>query len=105
MIARYWSATTTKPAEEYRRHFQQTVVSNLEALDGFGGCYLLESQVDGATRFVAITLWESTEHIAAFAGTDITRAHVEPEGQAALTEFDAEAINYAVSVISLATAE
>lgn len=99
MIARYWSATTTKPAEQYRQHFQHTVVANLEALDGFRGCYLLETPAGDATRFVAITLWESAEHIAAFAGADITRAHVEPEGQAALTEFDAEAINYAVSVV------
>jgi heme-degrading monooxygenase HmoA len=100
MIARYWSATATSP-DRYRRHFQQTVVPNLEALSGFRGCYLLEHASAGdGTKFVAVTLWESAEHIKAFAGDDITHAHVEPEGQAALSEFDREAVNFTVSVHS-----
>ncbi|HEY3686804.1 MAG TPA: antibiotic biosynthesis monooxygenase [Streptosporangiaceae bacterium] len=99
MIARYWSATTTKPPEEYRRHFTETVVPNLTSLPGFEGCYLLESdQPPGETRFVTITLWQSTAAIEAFAGPDITRSHVEPEGQAALTQFDRTAVNFTVSV-------
>jgi heme-degrading monooxygenase HmoA len=74
-------------------------VPNLERLSGFEGCYLLEAeQRAGETQFVAITLWESTEAIAAFAGEDITRSHVEPEGQDALSAFDPTAINYAVTV-------
>lgn len=99
MIARYWSASTTQPAEEYRRHFAEVVVPNLEALAGFEGAYLLESEVGtGQTRFVALTLWASRDAIRAFAGDDITRSHVEPEGQAALTDFDRDATNFTVSV-------
>jgi heme-degrading monooxygenase HmoA len=101
MIARYWSATTANSPDRYRQHFQETVVPNLEALAGFRGCYLLEhASAEHGTKFVAVTLWESADHIKAFAGDDITRAHVEPEGQDALTDFDREAVNFTVSVHS-----
>jgi heme-degrading monooxygenase HmoA len=102
MIARYWSAIAAESPDQYRQHFQNTVVPNLESLAGFRGCYLLEhTTVEYGTKFVAVTLWESADDIKAFAGNDITHAHVEPEGQAALTNFDREATNFTVSVASL----
>jgi heme-degrading monooxygenase HmoA len=98
MIARCWSATAEN-ASAYRDHFTSTVVPNLQALDGFAGCYLLERPgPDGGVALTAVTLWESEEHIRAFAGDEISRAHVVPEGQAALTDFDREVVHHTVSV-------
>lgn len=98
MIARTWSATTTQDPTRYRGHFREDVVPRLETIAGFRGCYLLEDVVDGGTRFTAFTLWESEEHVRAFAGDDVRRAHVEPEGRAALTEFDEWVRHYEVTV-------
>lgn len=99
MIARYWTARTTKAPEEYRNHFTRVVVPNLQSVPGFQGCLLMEDAAQPAeARFVALTLWSSEDDITAFAGNDITRAHVEPEGQAALDEFDRAVQHYTVSV-------
>ena len=98
MIARTWrgSATQSK-ADAYERHFKDRVAPALGAIAGHRGAYLLRREVGGRTEFLAVTLWESRGAIQAFAGSDIDKAHVEPEARAVLDEFDDFAAHYEVA--------
>ena len=66
------------------------------ASPGHRGAYLLRRDVDGGAEFLAVTLWESRQSIAAFAGNDIDKAVVEPEARALLCHFDDFATHYEV---------
>lgn len=97
MIARTWRGrATAAKAGDYERHFTGTVLTNLRAIPGHRGAWLLRREVDGGVEFVAVTLWDSIDTIKAFAGADPEAAHVEPEGRAALSGFDAFARNYEI---------
>src|SRR6201996_574889 len=97
MIARTWRArATVAKAPLYAKHFTETVVPQLKTLPGHRGAYLLRRELDSGIEFVALTLWESRASIEAFAGKDISRSHVEPEGKAALESFDDFADHYEV---------
>ncbi|MEZ2127865.1 MULTISPECIES: antibiotic biosynthesis monooxygenase [unclassified Sinorhizobium] len=97
MIARTWHArATTEKADEYSRHFTTKVVQNLKNIAGSKGAYLMRRVVNGEVEFVAVTLWDSIEAIKTFSGDDPEVAHVEPEGQAALSTFDEFARNYEI---------
>lgn len=101
MIARTWHARAVlEKAAAYADHFTDTVVPALKSLTGHRGAFLLRREVDGRIEFLAMTLWESHASIEAFAGKDISRAHVEPEGRAALSSFDDFADHYDVAFMS-----
>ena len=101
MIARTWHAQASPDkADDYAAHFTGTVAPALKRLAGNRGAFLLRREVEGRVEFVAFTLWESRASIEAFAGKDISRAHVEPEGRAALSSFDDFADHYDVAFTS-----
>jgi len=56
----------------------------------------LRRKTDMGVEFLAVTLWDSIETIRKFSGPDPEVAHIEPEGRAALTEFDEFARNYEI---------
>jgi hypothetical protein len=97
MIARTWrgSATAAK-ANDYFRHFKTEVIPNLKRIAGHKGAYLLRREGGAGVEFLAVTLWDSLETIRKFSGPDPDVAHIEPEGRAALTEFDDFARNYEI---------
>ncbi|MBV8394550.1 MAG: antibiotic biosynthesis monooxygenase [Alphaproteobacteria bacterium] len=98
MIARTWRArATAAKAPAYVKHFTEAVAPHLKELAGHKGAWLLQREAGGGVEFVAITLWESRKVIEAFAGENIGRSHVEPEGQAALESFDHFADHYEVA--------
>ena len=102
MIARTWRAQAApEKADDYAAHFTSSVVPSLRSLAGHRGALLLRREVDGKIEFQAVTLWESRTAIEAFAGKDISRAHVEPEGRAALSSFDDFADHYDVAFTSV----
>lgn len=102
MIARTWGGRATAAnAGAYARHFENNVLPELKRLAGHRGAYLLRRESGGKVEFTAVTFWESRDSIKAFAGDDISKAHVEPEGRAALTDFDAQADHYEVVVSSV----
>jgi heme-degrading monooxygenase HmoA len=102
MIARLWrgSAADAAKADAYARHFTNTVSSELKELSGHRGAWLLRREVGARTEFIALTLWESRRSIEAFTGPDISKSIVEPEGRAALQEFDDFASHYDVAYAS-----
>ena len=105
MIARTWHAHASPDrADSYAAHFTETVAPSLKRLAGHRGAFLLRREAEGQVEFLALTLWESRASIEAFAGKDISRAHVEPEGQAALSSFDDFADHYDVAFTSAGAA-
>lgn len=97
MIARTWYArATAEKADDYSSHFTTDVVQNLKRIPGSMGAYLLRRDVDGEVEFVAVTLWDSIDTIKKFSGDNPEVSHVEPEGQAALRDFDKFARNYEI---------
>ena len=99
MIARTWHGRASPAkADAYARHFTDNVLPELKSLAGHRGAYLLRREVGGTVEFTAVTLWESRDSIKAFSGADISKAHVEPEARAVLSDFDAHADHYEVMV-------
>jgi len=99
MIARTWRGrATTAKAHDYHRHFTTEVVPNLKSIAGHKGAYLLRRDVGGEVEFLAVTLWDSLETIKAFSGADPQAAHIEPQGRAALSDFDEFARHYEIAV-------
>ena len=102
MIARLWRGRAVPAkADEYFRHFTETVAPALEDLAGHRGAWLLRREIDGVIEFTAVTLWESRAAIEAFTGPDIDKAVVEPEARAALADFDDVVSHYDVAFMSV----
>jgi heme-degrading monooxygenase HmoA len=99
MIARLWrgQTATAANAEAYFQHLSGAVFPSLKDLAGHRGAWILRREVDGRCEFLAVTLWETRQAIEAFAGADIDKAIVEPEGRAVLAEFDDFARHYEVA--------
>ena len=89
MIVRIWRArSSVEKMGEYVQHATEKVFPALRGIEGHRGAYLLRRGVDGVVEVVVLTLWESMEAVRTFAGVEPERAVVDPEGRAALTEFD-----------------
>lgn len=102
MIARLWQgAADASKADAYQQHATAKVFPALRQIPGHRGAYLLRRVTGERTEFLAVTLWESTEAIRAFAGADADKAVVEPEARAILAEFDDVARHYDVAYDSL----
>ena len=98
MIARLWRGRAeTARADAYVRHFTGSVAPELKEMDAHRGAWLLRREVDNRTEFIALTLWKSLQSIEAFTGPDISKSVVEPEGRAALSDFDDFATHYEVA--------
>jgi len=107
MIVRLWrgeAATPTK-ARAYFEHVTGTVFPSLKAIPGHVDAWLLRREVGGKTEFLAMTLWTSIEAIKTFSGGDVGVAIVEPEGRAALSDFDDFARHYDVAFRSSGAAD
>jgi len=99
MIARTWRGrATSNNADAYERHFVGNVLPELKELTGNRGNWLLKREVDGNVEFLALTVWESRDSIRAFAGENISKAHVEPQARAVLSAFDEHADHYEIAV-------
>jgi len=97
MIARVWHGST-KPADadRYVAHLRQNVLPELRAIAGFRGEQILRRARGDRVDFTVITLWDSIEAIARFAGPDPEVAVVAPDAQAILTAYDRRAAHYDV---------
>ncbi len=99
MIIRSWHAVATaEGADAYREHFSNSVLPELQRIDGYRGAYLLRRDRDGHVELQVLTLWDSLEAIARFAGASLENAVVEPVAQAALTSYDATVTHHTVIV-------
>ena len=101
MIARIWGALARPGAAEvYCRHFNEVVLPALQGIEGFRGAYVLRRPGEPAGIQV-ISLWDSLDAVARFAGPDITLAVVEPAAQAVLSSYDRVVSHHEVAVAAL----
>ena len=83
--------------ELYARHFREAVVPELEGVPGHAGAFLLRRTAGTHVEVLVLTLWESMDAVARFAGTPPDRAVVAPVVQAMLEAFDATVEHYEVA--------
>ena len=102
MIARFWSARTSRDkAPHYAHHLETAVFAELKTLDGFSNAMLLQRDIGDEIEVVVITFWQSLESIRRFAGEPLDRAVVADRAIALLDDFDRQVRHYEV-VLTLA---
>jgi heme-degrading monooxygenase HmoA len=101
MIARIWrGATTSQDAPDYIRYLRETGIKSYTGTPGNRGAWIFWREVDGRTEFLTVSLWESRQAIASFAGADIDRAVFYPEDDRYLVERDLTVAHYEVESAS-----
>ena len=97
MIARTWHGVV--PAEKagaYHEYLLRTGVPDYEATPGNRGVLVLR-RIDGVrSHFLLVSLWESMDHIRAFAGDDVNAARYYPEDADFLIELEPQVTHYEV---------
>jgi heme-degrading monooxygenase HmoA len=97
VIARYWSARTSREkAPHYAQHLETAVFAELKKLDGFKNAMLLQRDIDDGVEVVVFTFWQSLESIRKFAGDQVDRAVVADPARALLDDFDRQVRHYDV---------
>jgi heme-degrading monooxygenase HmoA len=100
VIARMWRGWTAADREdEYVDYLNRTGVPDLRATAGNRGVYVLHRPVeDRRVEFVVLSLWESRDAIAAFAGEDIEVARFYSEDDEFLVAREWTCAHYEVAV-------
>jgi heme-degrading monooxygenase HmoA len=100
VIARSWTGhcASAEAADRYARHLAETVLPELESIDGHRGALLLRRSGDGGVDVRVLTFWSTLEAIDRFAGPDRDRAVVEPAARAVLDSFANEVEHFDVVI-------
>jgi heme-degrading monooxygenase HmoA len=99
MIARIWhGVTTVDKADEFLEYINQTGVPGLKGTTGNRGVYVLRQLEKTETHFMMISLWDSHEAIARFAGEEIEKARYYPKDKDFLLELEPTVKHYEVMV-------
>ena len=97
MIARTWRGSTGEAdAEAYLEYLRRTGIPAYRETPGNRGVLVLRRLVAGRAEFLLISLWESMEAVAAFAGDDVTKAVFYPEDDRFLVDRDLEVDHFDV---------
>jgi heme-degrading monooxygenase HmoA len=103
VIVRAFHATATaEGADAYREHFTNSVLPDLQRIDGYRGAYLLRHDHDGGVELQVLTLWSSLDAIRRFAGASLDTAVVEPAAKAVLATYDTKVTHHTVVVDTVA---
>jgi len=87
MIARIWHGVTrAAQADEYLDYLRATGLADYRATPGNRDVRVLRRIEGERAHFVLLTLWDSVEAIARFAGPDIEVARYYPEDERFLLE-------------------
>ena len=96
-ISRQWTGVA-KPgkADSYIRHLREETFPSLAKIAGFiEGSILRRDTADG-TEFRIVTVWESRDAIAGFAGPQIDVAVIPDVAHAMLVRYDERAVHYEI---------
>ena len=97
MIARLWHGVTlAEKSADYLAFLQTRAVPDYRSTPGNVSVEILHRSTGYVTHFLIVTHWESTEAIAAFAGSDIALAKYYPEDRDFLLEFEPKVEHYAL---------
>lgn len=97
MIARIWRGwTTPENAGAYQEIVSTKVLPGIAArgLAGYHGAYLLRRELGDDVEFTTVMLFDSLDHVRAFAGEDYETAYVPPEARAVLARFDGRSAHH-----------
>lgn len=98
MIARIWRGTVAAAdADAYADYMLETGVRGYTGTPGNRGVYMLRRTTEAGCEFVMFSLWESIEHVKAFAGDDVDRAVFYPEDDRFLVDRDLTVRHYEVA--------
>jgi heme-degrading monooxygenase HmoA len=95
MIVRIWHGYT-KPenADAYADLLRTKVLPGIHRVLGYEGAYLLRRRRAIEVEFVTLTLWESMDAVAEFAGDESSHAVVPEEARRVLERFDERSEHY-----------
>ena len=97
MIARVWRGATRADDEDaYAQYLEETGMRAARALDGNRGTLVLHRRVGDRAEFETVLLFESLDHVCAFAGDEIERAVFFPEDDRFLVERELTVAHYEV---------
>jgi heme-degrading monooxygenase HmoA len=98
VIARIWGGTARPDRiDAYVTHLREKTFPQLASIDGHRGAYVLTRPSNDIVDVTVITLWESVDAIARFAGADPEVAVVPQEAQALLNSWDLRAVHWHVA--------
>jgi heme-degrading monooxygenase HmoA len=99
MFARMWRGWTTREnSKAYEDVFREVVLTEVNAVDGFKGAYLLRRDINEETEFIVLTLFKSMKAVQEFAGEDYELAVVSSEAKAVLMNFEECATHFEVVI-------
>jgi antibiotic biosynthesis monooxygenase (ABM) superfamily enzyme len=97
MIARVWhGATRAEDEQAYAQYLEETGMRSARALEGNRGTLVLHRRVGDRAEFETVLLFESLDHVRAFAGDEIERAVFFPEDDRFLVERELTVAHYEV---------
>jgi len=89
VIARFWRGETrAADADEYLEVLRRTGVADYQGTPGNRDVLILRRLRGDVAEFLIVTLWDSRDAIAAFAGSDIETARYYPEDEKYLLRFE-----------------
>ena len=99
MICRLWRGwATNQNADAYERIVREQVIPGIEArrIPGFRSIDLIRRERERDVEFVTLMWFDSLDAVRAFMGADYEVAHVPPEAQAVLADYDKRTAHYQV---------
>ena len=99
MICRVWRGWTTKDnADAYERIVLGEVIPGIEArrIPGFRSIDVVRRERDHDVEFMTLMWFDTLDSVKDFVGEDYEAAHVPPQAQAVLTDFDERSAHYDV---------
>jgi len=99
MICRLWRGwATNQNADAYERIVREQVIPGIEArrIPGFRSIDLIRRERERDVEFMTLMWFDSLDAVRAFMGDDYEVAHVPPEAQAVLADFDKRSAHYQV---------
>jgi heme-degrading monooxygenase HmoA len=99
MICRLWRGwTTNQNADAYECIVREQVIPGIEArrIPGFRAIDLVRRERERDVEFMTLMWFDSLDAAKAFMGDDYQVAHVPPEAQAVLADFDKRSAHYQV---------
>ena len=102
-MARIWHGVTTADrAEAFFGYINETGVPGLQGTAGNRGVYVLRRLEGAQAHFVMISLWDSREAIARFAGADLEKARYYSQDKEFLLELEPTVTHYEVLTAAMA---
>ena len=99
MIARHWRGwTRPENADAYEKLLRETMLPQIQQIEGHRGIFLLRNDSDLESQFIVINFFESLDAVRRFAGPDYRIPVFEPEARQLLARVDPFANHFDVRV-------